>query len=171
MRELDPTPLDTARHDRSLFDCGNHALDRWLVEQAGQSQRRDGSRTYVLCDDEDVVIGYYSLCASSLAAAEAPVTARLGRHPIPAVLLARLAVDQGHQGRGVGSVLLLDALVTSVRVAEMIGARLLLVDTVDAAAAEFYSAHGFGLLETAPETLFLLMKDIRKTLYPDRSAP
>src|SRR5688500_8299712 len=96
-------------HDRSAFDSGEPPLDRWLREHAGQSDRKDGARTYVVCDGSRVV-GYYSLCTYSVEPDVAPKKVRIGGHQIPAILLARLAVDRSCQGRGLGRRLLMDAL-------------------------------------------------------------
>ena len=156
--------LSRTRHDRSAFDCGESSLDEWLKKQAGQSDRQDAARTYVACDDGGVVLGYYSLCSFSVHVVEAPERLRVGRHPIPAVLLARLAVDRRRQRAGLGGCLLVDALGVSALVADQIGARVLVVHAVDAAAAEFYRRHGFTAFEHHRLTLYLPMHDIRATL-------
>jgi GNAT superfamily N-acetyltransferase len=155
-------------HDRSAFDSGEPSLDRWLREHAGQSDRRDGARTYVLCDGVRA-IGYYSVCTFSVEAEEAPRALRIGRHPIPAILLARLAVDRRCQGRGIGSRLLVDSLVRVVRVADEVAARLLVVDALHERAATFYQSNGFRPLdEEHALRLYLPMQDIRRTLAAAR---
>jgi GNAT superfamily N-acetyltransferase len=155
-------PLD-ARHDRTAFDSGEPALDTWLRHHAGQSGRRDAARTYVAAEDARVV-GYYSVCAFSVECADAPPALRAGRHPVPAVLVARLAVDRAHQGRGLGSLLLLDALFVAAAVSERIGARVAAVHALHDRAAAFYAAHGFRPFESDPLTLYLPLRDIRRTL-------
>ena len=164
MRPLPPIePLDLKTHDRSSFQSGEGSLDSWLRHVAGQADRRDGARTYVACVGPKVV-GFYSLCAFQVDRASAPDRARAGPHEIPAVLLARLAVDQTHQGTGLGAYLLLDALRISALVAERIGVRLMVVHALDEEAAGFYLHYGFTRFETAPLSLYLLMQDVRKTL-------
>jgi GNAT superfamily N-acetyltransferase len=153
----------TARHDRTAFDSGEPALDAWLRDHAGQASRRDGARTYVAAEGARVV-GYYSLCAFSVECADAPATIRAGRQPIPAILLARLAVDRAHQGRGLGSLLLLDALFVAAAVSERIGARVLALHALHEKAAGFYAAHGFRPFDSDPLTLYLPMRDVRRTL-------
>ena len=93
-----------------------------------------------------------------------PQRTHLGRHPIPAILLARLAVDTSAQGSGLGSALLLDALRISALVADRIGARILVVHALHEAAAGFYLRHGFTRFESEPLSLYLLMQDVRATL-------
>lgn len=158
-----PVPFDKSRHDRSEFGCGEVSLDLWLREQAGQAQKKDATRTYVVCDGRRV-IGYYSICAVSVSSEPAPPPMRVGAHPVPAVLLARLAVDEREQGTGLGAVLLLDALLVAAAVAEAIGARMMVVHALHDRAAAYYAAHGFQPFEVDPHTLYLPMHDIRKTL-------
>jgi GNAT superfamily N-acetyltransferase len=158
-----PVPFDKSAHDRSSFSCGEESLDRWLREQSGQSQRKDATRTYVLCDGSQV-IGYYSVSAFSVACEEAPPAARIGAYPVPAVLLARLAVDQRQQGKGVGAMLLLDALLVAAKVADVIGARMMVVHALHERAAEYYRSKGFKPFEKDPLTLYLPMQHIRRTL-------
>jgi GNAT superfamily N-acetyltransferase len=164
VRPLPPIePLDPRSHDRSTFQSGEPTLDSWIRHIAGQAARRDGARTYVACDGRRVV-GFYSLCAFQVDRASAPDRARAGPHEIPAVLLARLAVDETHQGLGLGAYLLLDALRISALVAERIGVRLMVVHALHEKATGFYVHHGFTRFETAPLSLYMLMQDIRKTL-------
>jgi predicted N-acetyltransferase YhbS len=85
-------------------------------------------------------------------------------HPVPVVLLARLAIDHRFQHQGLGKGLLRDALLRTLSAAETIGIRALLVHAKDGAAASFYARHGFTPSPTHPLHLMLLMKDIRCTL-------
>lgn len=156
--------LDRKLHDRSAFDSGEPALDEWLQKMAGQAAARDGAQTYVLCEDDNRVIGYYSVVAHAVDSDEAPASMRFGRYPIPAVLIARLAVDRTRQGEGIGSTLLLDALRLASVVSELVGTRILLVDALHEKAAAFYVRHGFRRFDSAPLTLYLPMQDVRRTL-------
>lgn len=164
--QLAAVPFDKSVHDRSQFECGEPTLDAWLREQAGQSQRRDAARTYVVCDPSDAsrIIGYYSVCMFSVGCEEAPPPVRVGAYPVPAVLLARLAVDRRYQARGVGSTLLLDALLVSAKVSKAIAARMMVVHALHEDAADYYCKQGFRRYERQPLTLYLPMQDIRETL-------
>jgi ribosomal protein S18 acetylase RimI-like enzyme len=156
-------PLDVPKHDRGPFASGEPALDEWLKKLAGQATRRDGARTYVACDGARVV-GYYSLCAFQLERESAPEQAQFGALPVPAILLARLAVDREWQGSGLGRRLVVHAAATAVAVADLVGARVLVVHALHEVAAGFYRRLGFAPFETRPLSLYLTMKDIRETL-------
>ena len=147
MTDLRPIePLDSKRHHTKGFNCGQPGLNRWLQSYAGQSQRRDVARTFVVTDQQFNVVGYYTLVAGQVEhpAATPSVSAGASRHfPIPICLLARLAIDSAWQGRGVGSDLLRDALRRAVAAADQIGIRAVLVDAIDGNAADFYRRYGF----------------------------
>jgi GNAT superfamily N-acetyltransferase len=161
-----PRPL--GRKDiRDGFGCGVASLDTWLVEHAPGADAAGSARTYVVVEEEeDRVVGYYALTVASLEREEATGRASRGmpRHPIPAMLLARLAVDEAAQGEGVGAMLLADAMRRTLLVAEETGIRLLLVHAVDEEARSFYLHYGFEASPSDPMNLQLLIKDIRATV-------
>jgi GNAT superfamily N-acetyltransferase len=161
-----PRPLE--RDDiRDGFDCGVASLDTWLTEHAPSADAAGSARTYVVVDDErDRVVGYYALTVASLEREEATGRAARGmpRHPIPAVLLARLAVDESVQGEGAGARLLVDAMQRTLLVAEETGIRLLLVHAVNEEARSFYPHFGFEASQSDPMNLQLLIKDIRAAI-------
>ncbi len=130
-------------HNRGAFDCGEAALNNYLRLYALQNQERHQvGTTYVATDETqpDVVLGYYTLAMSELPShilAGSPVPYRT----IPVILLARLAVDQRFQGRGVGETLLSDALERSLRIAREIGCRLVILDAYPSAVG-WYAKYG-----------------------------
>ncbi|WP_320669988.1 GNAT family N-acetyltransferase [Patulibacter defluvii] len=162
-RFSDPELL--ARQSTEEFHCGRPALDTWLIEHARASTGAGSARTYVVCDREqgDRVVGYFALNAGGVEPASVPPRVRVGmpRHPIPVVLLARLAVDVTVQGHGLGAFLLADAMGRSLAAAESIGVRALLVHAKDESARAFYERFGFVASPTDPLHLMLLMKDLR----------
>lgn len=115
---------------------------------------------------EERVVGYYALSAASVEQADAPTRVRKGlaRHPIPVILLARLAVDQSEQGRGLGAALLKDALQRAGSAAGEIGARAVLVHAKDEEAKAFYEHFDFEPSPSDPLHLLLLMKDLLASL-------
>ena len=136
--------LLTRGHDRSAFDCGIPALNEYLKQYALQNQKKHAARTYVGTRGHRVV-GYYSLAYGSVTLEEAPqsVKSGLARHPIPVILLARLAVDTAERGRGIGAALLKDALLRTLQAAEIAGLRAMIVHAKDDAAKRFYETFGF----------------------------
>ena len=108
---LSPVEKLDATHDVDSFACGKDPLDRFLKRFAPANQKADSARTYVACRGL-TVLAYYSLAARAVEHADAPlrVGKGLARHPIPVMLLARLAVDLTWQGRGLGKALVKDAL-------------------------------------------------------------
>jgi GNAT superfamily N-acetyltransferase len=161
--------FDSARHDASSFDCGKDQLNTWIRNLAGQSARRGLARTFVTCDEEGRVRGYYALTATSISidAATEAVRKRLPpRFPVPAILLARLAVDDADQGRGLGRSLLADALERIVLAAEQVGVRAIVVDAIDDEASAFYRHYGFDCALDA-RTLMITLSDLKASMLRD----
>jgi GNAT superfamily N-acetyltransferase len=155
---------DPDRHHVTGFSCGNELLDRWLIRYAGQGQRRDAARTFVLAIDDLDVYGYYTLLAGQLDHHQATVEASKGlsRHfPIPVAILARLAIDSRHQRSGLGAALLDDALVRVAGASEHVAIRAVVVHAVDENAAAFYVRFGFQALSATPRTLMVTLAALR----------
>lgn len=160
-------------HERSGFSCGEPELDRWLADHALAAQTSGSARVFVSTDTQRVV-GYYALAAAQVAPEDAGERARKGqpkRRPLPAVLLARLAVDLAHQGQGLGWSLLQDAMLRSNEAAEELGIRLMLVHAKNEAASDWYKRFGFEESPTDPLHLILLMKDLRAFLSSVEQTP
>jgi GNAT superfamily N-acetyltransferase len=154
------------QHDLSQFDCGAHeSLNLWLKKYALQNQASESARTYVV-HRTNIVVGYYSISAGSIAKASATPRAGQGlaNHPIPVSLLGRLAVDKGEQGIGLGKALLKDALIRMERAADILGIRAVLVHAIDESARAFYERFDFEPCPDDDLHLMLLMKDLRKQL-------
>ncbi len=147
--------------DLRAFDSGQPALNHFLQRFALLNQKAGSSQTYVCCRD-GVVAGYYSLAVGSVdpASATARIVKGLARHPVPVMLLARLAVDRNHQGSGLGRALLKDALLRTRQAADIAGIRALLVHAKDDAARNWYLGWEFEPSPTEPYHLFLLLKDV-----------
>ena len=162
MKLAAPQPLDP-HHRVEAFDCGKPALTDWLLRHARQAQGSGSARTFVCCDG-DRVAGYYSLTVGQIDTLEAPERVRkgMGQYPIPVIILARLAVDRDHQGRGLGWSLLQDAILRAVAVSEQAGIRALLTHPIDADAEAFYRRFGFESTPGNQRQLILLLKDARR---------
>lgn len=143
------------------FDCGKEELSRFLKRQAWASLQSHSAQTYILAKDLRV-LGYYTLAAGSVSHDEATERVQKGhaRHPIPVILLARLAVDASVSGKGLGAALLKDALLRTAQAADTIGARALLVHAKDDEAKAFYEHFEFEPSPSDPYHLLLITKDL-----------
>lgn len=152
-------------HDTESFDCGQAELNRFLNQFAFVNQRANLAQTYVLCRG-NAVIGYYSLAVGHADHKDAPrrIVEGTGRYPVPLMILARLAVAESEQGKGIGSALLKDALRRTAQAADIAGIRALFVHAKDEDARAFYERFDFRPSPTDPYHLFLLMKDILRFL-------
>lgn len=155
-----PQPLD-AGHALDAFDCGNPALNEWLIRHARQAHASGSARTYVVVDDQRIA-GYFSLAVGQIDSLDAP-------SPIPVVILARLAVAMVDQGRGLGVGMLQDAILRTLAVADQAGVRALLTHPIDEAAARFYMRFGFEASPAREQQLILLLKDARRLLVPPKA--
>lgn len=157
-------PFDRTRHERSQFRCGQPMLDRFIRELVTQFEKRQLGRTFVLVRPESShVMGYYTLAASSLAFEALPksLIKHLPKHPIPTVLLARLAVDQSLQGQGLGTDLLMNALERTASLSKSVGIHFVEVDAIDEKARQFYERFGFIPLVDQPLHLVMAMKTVQ----------
>ncbi|MTJ80253.1 MAG: GNAT family N-acetyltransferase [Telmatospirillum sp.] len=145
-------------HDLGDFVCGVASLDDWLKRRANANQINRASRTYVVCEGSHVV-GYYCLASGALALNEAPGPVRRNMpDPVPITILGRLAVDRSWQGKGLGAALLQDAVARTLRAADIIGIRGLLVHAISAEAKAFYEHYGFLASPKQPMALILSLK-------------
>lgn len=153
-------------HRLDGFDCGDEQLDAWLVKHARASHKADLARTYLALARDDAVVGYVSLTTGSVARDEAPRRFPRGMpaHPLPTIPIARLAVARSHQRRRVGSRLLAEALRMAVGASDAVAARLVVVDAIDVAAADFYRRWGFVDLPEHPLRLYRKVSEIRRSL-------
>ena len=153
-------------HDLDAFTCGKPALDAWLREHAHHATRQ-GTRTYLLLEsDGDAVAGWFAIAPHLLERAEAPRRIGIGAlaSHISAILLAKLAVREDLQGRGLGAELLIQALTVILNAARSAGGRLVVVDAIDDAAARFYRAHDFTPSPANPHRLLLKLSTVARAL-------
>ena len=144
------------------FDCGEEALNRFLARFAFPNQQASASQTYVGLAERQV-IGFYTLVVGEVTYDDAPERLKKGlaRHPVPLMLLARLAVSRSWQGQGAGAGLLKDAMRRTVQAAEIGGIRALAAHAKDETARAFYEHFGFIPSPTDSLHLFVLTKDLR----------
>lgn len=158
-----PEPLSN-HHKLETFDSGVAPLDEWLKRRAARNQISGASRTYVLCDD-DQVAGYYALASGAVTTLVAPGNFRRNMpDPIPVVILGRLAIARTHQGHGLGRALFQDATLRVIHAADSIGIRGMLVHAISDEAKAFYIKLGLDVSPLEPMTLMAAVNDLRTAI-------
>ena len=148
-------------HSRHDFDCGVEELNSYLQRYSGQHERKGIGRTYVATKtDERRVLGYYTIASSAVAFDVVPEN--LPRHPVPVALVGRLAVDNIARNQRLGEMLLIHALRSAQRAAEIVGIYAVMVDALDESAKRFYRKYGFNELTDDHLHLYLPMKAIER---------
>jgi len=145
-------------HDRQGFDCGRQELNRWLQQTAHQHQSKGLSKTFVAVRDKEPkrICAYYALTLAEIEGRQLPDAWRKKLpHRIPGVRLGRLAVDRLDQNKGLGELLLIDALMRAHRIHTEAGGFGLFVDALDAQVAAYYRRFGFQSIPDNPLMLFL----------------
>ena len=155
----------SSSHDRQDFSCGTESLDNYIRKQARQDIKRRISRVFVARshDQSSKILGYYTLSSLSIDLGDLPaeVGRKLPKHPIPAALLGRLAVDESAKGSGVGKMLLMDAITRTLSVSSEMAIYAMVVDAIDENAQGFYKQYGFLPLSQGSRRLFLPLKSIQ----------
>lgn len=148
-------------HDRAALSCGKEPLDRYLRQQATQDIRRGVASVFVAVAPENPqrILGFFTLSAALIVPADLPpeTAKRLPRHPIPAALIGRLAVDRSVARRGLGGILLADAIDKATTAAATVAMAAVAVDPIDDEARSFYAAFGFRSLEGPQRRMFLAL--------------
>jgi GNAT superfamily N-acetyltransferase len=156
---LEEHPLDPAIHDRAGFSSGVPVLDEYLARFAAQHRRKGIGTVYVLTDSADprTIIGYYTLSAAQIEAAELSAAHRnsLPRYPIPCFRMGRLTSSRHRRGTGMGRLLVGLAVTRCLEARKQVAAFALIVDAKDDAARKFYEHYGFTLCVDTPMTLYL----------------
>jgi GNAT superfamily N-acetyltransferase len=155
-----------SNHEVKAFKSSKHTLDLFLKRHALKNQEADSSQTYIVHRNGSVV-GYYSLTVGSVDRKDCPlelIAEMPQAYPIPVILLARLAVHQTEQGRGLGSALLKDAFHRVASAAGIVGARALLVHAIDSDAKSFYEHFNFDEFPAGSLHLMLALKEVRAAI-------
>jgi ribosomal protein S18 acetylase RimI-like enzyme len=159
--ELIIEPLNR-NHNRAAFNCGIDSLDRYLKHQANQDMKRRISRVFITHGPQDKtrVLGYYTLSTLSIELSVLPnkIARKLPRHPIPAALIGRLAVDISTHGKGIGKILLSNAIKRTLAVRDDIAIYAMVVNAINDEAESFYKRYGFSRLAHSGSRLFLPLK-------------
>lgn len=159
--------LLSRRHDRKGFDCGEPELNDYLSRTARQYIEKGISRTFVLVDSglPDKVLAFFTLAACQVVTSGLPANlAKKYPAKAPAAKLARLAVSSEQQGKGLGGILMVEAMKRTLAVAENIGIIGFFVDAKNQRAVEYYQQFGFIGLPNNPLELFLPLDSLRAAL-------
>ncbi len=173
LRKISITPLDPHRHDRKSFSCGTVRLDNFHKRSARKNQSGDISRVWVATEvGRNEILGYYALNAHSLEGDDLPhsLTKNAPRYGgIPTAYLSMIAVDRCHQGRGIGRILLVNALERAMAAADQIGLKAVVLDVIEDGGPditekrrEFYARMGFLILPEQPMRMFISIAELRK---------
>lgn len=156
------------QHDRSQFSCGQGELDAWFRQRAGQDERRNVARVFVAVDSDLGVVGFYSLSAFKLDLGDMPeeLARKLPRYNdgVPAALIGRLARDVRVRGKGIGELLVADAVRRILGAAQALAVLAIVVDAKNEQAASFYEGLGFRRFPLRPNRLFLLASSAASAL-------
>lgn len=155
-------------HDRAGFSCGVEPLDNYLKRQARQDVKKRVAVVFVLSPDGKIIAGYYTLSQYSVDLGTLPpdIARRLPKYPmVPATLIGRLAVSTAFRGRGLGEILLMDALHRSLTLSRQVASAAVIVDAKDGPAMTFYRKYGFLELANIPGRLFLPMTTVAQLFH------
>lgn len=159
--------LLATQHRREGFNCGDAALNDFLLRQAGQQQRRGFGKTYVaVAEDGVTVIGFVTVSAGQITTASLPVQLKLPRYPAPMLRIGRLAVDVRYQGKGIGQDLLVFALRLAVEFSQRVGLYAVVVDAKHDKARAFYVKLGFIACVDNPLCLYLPVATLEQSIAP-----
>lgn len=162
---INPPEVINAVHDLTQFESGEATLDHWLKHRALKNHQTHASKTFVVTTKHNIVIAYYCLAAGSVDVNTAPGKVKRNMpNPIPVIVLGRLAVSNNWQAQGLGSALLKNALLRTLRTSHDVGMRALLVHAISDSAVTFYKQYGFIESPIDPMTLMLPIQDIKKYL-------
>ena len=154
-------------HNKKKFHCGHEMLDNYISTQAKQDIRRDLAACFVLVVNKNEIIGYYTLSANSINRGDFPQSISKKLPPsyqdLPTILLGRLAIDNGFKGKGLGELILMDALNRCVEISKNLGTLAIVVDPIDDDAKRFYQKYGFILIPGTGK-MFIPIKTIENSI-------
>jgi GNAT superfamily N-acetyltransferase len=145
--------------DATSFSCGQPELDDYIRRFASQDVRRNVARVFVATPETDLdrMAGFFTLSAGSINCSDLPppLAKKLPRYPVPVALIGRLAVDAKFKGKGLGSILLVDACQKVKSASAMLAVAGIVVDAKDDVARTFYEHFGFVALPGQSDRLLL----------------
>jgi GNAT superfamily N-acetyltransferase len=154
----------TRSHNRKEFDCGDQSLNTYLQRYARQNAQKNLGEAYVLTNKSKTILGFYTISTASLDYDAYPQTSGLPKYAIPSVLIGRLAVDQNHQGKGYGKLILSDALKRVAELSDEIGIYCITVEAKSENAKNFYKNFGFEELLDEENHLYISIEKVQSSM-------
>jgi ribosomal protein S18 acetylase RimI-like enzyme len=170
--------LNKVVHDRAGFDCGEKELNLFLQTQASRHMRVGISKTMILAnattpidnkssvDNKYPVCAFYTIAPGSIKRESLPakLAKKLPYYPVPVFLIAQLAVNQDHQGKGLGKITLIKALEYLWEINSQMAAYAIVVDCLNDNVKNFYKKYGFKILcnYNSKSRMYIPMKVIGK---------
>jgi GNAT superfamily N-acetyltransferase len=165
VQDLTSPALLSNEHNVEKFDCSEPTLNEWLKNRAAKNNTADASRCFVICKNDNIVIGYYCLSAGAINRESAPKPMRRNMpESLPVLVLGRLAIDKDYHNKGLGSALLRDAMIRSVNIAQDARVFSILIHSLSHQAKQFYVSRGFVESPLQPMILFMTLATIRLIL-------
>ena len=165
-------PFDPKAHDRAAFSCGVQQIDNYLKLTAKKGSKADVVRIWVVIDKGNNIVGFYGINMHAIDAKEMPASYKkkaMKHGLLPAAFIAMIGVDEKHQGNGLGSALVADALDRIARASEEIGTCVIMLDVFDDGNVDavtrrksYYESFGFGPLPDQPLRLFMPVATARE---------
>ena len=147
------------------FDCGIEQLNEFLSRYAIKNDELGIGRTFIALNSSNHILGYFTLAAAQVAYQEIPdeCKGKLPKYPIPALRIARLAVNKELQGNGIGKWLLSQVFIKAVQVSDITGLYLIIVDAKETSKS-FYEYYGFQRLVDEELSYFIVVDTVRKAI-------
>lgn len=143
--------LDTKKHNRNTFDCGEEELNRFIRQYAARHRKAGVSKTMVLPDKENSakICSFYTLSHTEISRKTLPsnIAKKLPRYPVPVLLIAQLAVDINFQGVGYGKITLIHALEQCFKINQHLPSNAVIIDAINESLVSFYQQYGFKYLD------------------------
>ncbi len=147
------------------FDCEVKVLNEFLSRYAVKNDALGIGRTFVALTQDNQIAGYFTLATAQVTFQEIPAEYKINlpKYPIPALRIARLAVNKDFKQKGIGKWLLSQAFIKTVQVADVTGLYLIIVDAKETSRT-FYEHYGFQKLHNEDLTYFILVDTVKKAM-------
>ncbi len=150
------------KHDRTGFVCGNTYIDAQLQRSIIPLVELNLSRAFVAAEPNSVkVLGFYAMHSHTIEPWKVPpqwesIISDNNLGGIPAAYISLFATTERCQGRGIGRLMMADALRRIKAASEALGTFAVVLDAADQKAFDFYSSIGFLSMEQNLRMFYLV---------------